>query len=50
MYKTYIILSMNLLLIDILRTDVQVWNTLSATKLENTIWMQFEMEIINYPV
>lgn len=41
---------MNLLLIEVWITDDKVWTTSSATNSENTIWMQFEMEIVNYPV
>lgn len=41
---------MNLLLIEVLITDDKVWTTSSATNSKNTIWMQFEMEVINYPV
>lgn len=50
MYKTSIIPSMNFLLIEVLITDDKVWATSSAANSETTIWMQFEMEIVNYPV
>lgn len=49
MYKTYTVPSMILLLIGVLVVYDKVWTTSSATNSENTVWMQFEMEIVNYP-